>query len=92
MQLKPPKKKQSKRSLFDNGEMAATLPPQPRFQAVGLAYLSVKQESSDRKLCFYKDTCPLYVDTCPKTHLRRRKRGGRRGEASGWEKKRNPAT
>ena len=31
------KRKAGKRSLFENGEMAVTLPPQPRFQAVGLA-------------------------------------------------------
>ena len=56
-------KKQSKRSLFDNGEMAVTLPPRPRCQAVGLVYLSVKlkQKSFDRKLCFDKDTCPMWT-------------------------------
>ena len=36
------KEQQSKRSLSDNGEMVVTLPPRLRFQAVGLAYLSVK--------------------------------------------------
>ena len=33
------KEQQSKRSLFDNGEMAVTLSPQPRFHAVGFGLL-----------------------------------------------------
>ena len=43
IQLNCPKRKDAKPPLsFVNGEMAVTLPPQPRLQAVGLAYLSVK--------------------------------------------------
>ena len=43
-------KTQSTRSLFVNVEMAVTPPPQPRFQAVGLAYLSVKLESFKKEI------------------------------------------
>ena len=40
--------------------------PQPRGQAVGLAYLSVKLTSIEN---FGEDTCPTFLGTCPKAHL-----------------------
>ena len=93
IQLKTAKKTAGKRSLFDNGDMAVTLPPQPRFQAVGLAYLSVKF-GLDRTLVENVTRTPvLEIGHLSKDTLVSRKgKGGRRGETSGWENKTNPPT
>ena len=70
------KKKHAKQPLsFCQWGNGGGTSPQPRRQAVSLAYLSVNLTSIEN---FGEDTCPTFLGTCPKAHL---------CLVNGWDKK-----
>ena len=79
----------SSRTLFENGEMAATLPT-AALSGCGFGSLTCETEKSTNEYLIGKimtaDTCPE-GGTCPLLKHTCFLRSGRRGRASGWEKK-----